>query len=163
MLSTRLITMVENHADKLTQEVVQDIVSNPRTPSFLGVPRDELATRVAALYRNLGNWLGDPDDDAVRVAYEEWGRRRFLQGIPISEIVYAVLLTKHHLRRYVRDHGLVELSHPRGGPGEVLPVQLYGLQELNARISEFFDRALYHLARGFESEAAAAPGRLRSH
>jgi hypothetical protein len=154
MLSTRLIELIEYHADQLTREAIQDIVSNPRTPSFLRVPRDELAQRVATLYRSLGDWIGAPDEDKVRTAYEDWGRRRFRQGIPISEIMYAVILTKQHLRRFIHDHGLMELSGQRAAPAEVLPVHLYGLQELNFMVGEFFDRALYHLARGYEMEAA---------
>lgn len=155
MLTTRLIRLIEDHADSLTREAVQDILSNPRTPSFRRVPGDELVDRVDALYRNLGNWIGDPKDDAVREAYEDWGRRRFRQGIPISEIAYALILAKQHLRRYIRDHGLVEFSGDRVVPGEFLPLQLHGVQELNAMIGEFFDRALYYLARGYDREAAA--------
>jgi hypothetical protein len=38
---------------------------------------------------------------------------------------------------------------------ELLPLELHSVQELNYQVGEFFDRALYHLARGYESEAAA--------
>ena len=71
---------------------------------------------------------------------------------------YVLILAKHHLRRYIRDHGLVEYSGDRVAPGELLPVQMQSVQELNAMVGEFFDRALYHLARGYEAEAAAARG-----
>jgi hypothetical protein len=54
------------------------------------VPRAELESRTSSLYRNLGEWIGDPRDDAVQAEYEEWGRRRFSQGIPLSGIVYAL-------------------------------------------------------------------------
>ena len=37
----------------------------------------------------------------------------------------------------------------------MLPLYLYSLQELNATVGEFFDEALYHLARGYESQARA--------
>jgi hypothetical protein len=156
MLSTRLIRLIEDHADGLTRETLQDVVTNPLTPSFRKVPPDELVERVGVLYRNLGNWIGDPKDDAVRAAYEDWGRRRFRQGIPVSEMVYTMIIVKHHLRRYIRDHGLVEFSGDHVAPGEFLPVQMHGVQELNSMIGEFFDRALYYLARGYEEEAAAA-------
>jgi hypothetical protein len=156
MLSTRLIQLIEQHAEGLTREARQELLTNPRTPSFRRVPPEELEARIGGLYRNLGNWIGDPDDDTVRAAYEDWGKRRFRQGIPISEVVWALVVAKHQLRRYVRDHGLVEFAGDRVVPGEFLPVQLHGLQELNFMIGEFFDRALYYLARGYETEAAAA-------
>lgn len=156
MISTRLIHLIEGHADELTREVVKDLMSNARTPRFRSVPHEELDERIGGLYRNLGNWIGAPDDDAVRAAYEDWGRRRFRQDILISEIVYALIIVKHHLRRFIRAHGLVEFSGDRTAPGELLPVQLNAVQELNEMVGEFFDRALYHLVRGWEREAAVS-------
>jgi hypothetical protein len=73
--------------------------------------------------------------------------------VPISEIVYVLLLTKQHLRRYIRDHGLVDFEGDRMMPDELLPLELHSIQELNYQVGEFFDRALYHLARGYEAEA----------
>ena len=60
-------------------------------------------------------------------------------------------LTKTHLRRFIRDHGLVVFSSDRVTPDELVPVQLDGVQELNYMVGELFDRALYHL--GFDSAA----------
>ena len=40
-------------------------------------------------------------------------------------------------------------------PDELLPLELHSIQELNYQVGEFFDRALYHLTRGYEAEAAA--------
>ena len=82
------------------------------------------------------------------------GRTRFREGVRVSELVYALLLTKHHLRRYIREHGLVDFAGDRVLPDELLPLELYSIQELNYQVGEFFDRALYHLARGYEAEAA---------
>ncbi len=153
MISARLIELIETHADRLTQDALKDLTSNPRTASFRLVPKDELEARVFATYRNLGKWIGDPRDDAVRAEYEEWGATRFRQGIPLSEIVYALILVKHHLRRFVRNHGVVEFSGDRVPSADMLGVQLYSIQELNYMVGEFFDRATYHLARGYEAEA----------
>jgi hypothetical protein len=154
MLAPKLIQLIETHAAGLTHAAVQDIMTNPRTAAFKLVPRDELERRVSALYRNLGNWIGDRSDDTVRDEYEQWGVRRCREGVPLSEIIYALTLTKHHLRRFVRDHGLVEGAPDRIDWGEVLPVHLYGIQELNAMVGEFFDRATYYLALGYEAAAA---------
>jgi hypothetical protein len=153
MLQARLIELIETHADGLTKDALNDIATNSRTRSFHLVPRDELEARVFATYHNLGKWIGDPRDDAVRADYEIWGAKRFREGIPLSEIVYVLILIKHHLRRFVRNHGLVELSGDRVLAADLIGVQLHGIQELNYMVGEFFDRAMYHLARGFEEEA----------
>lgn len=153
MLANRLIQLIENHARSLTQEAMQDIVTNENTMSFRRVPKAELEPRIAALYQNLGKWIGDPRDDEIRQEYEQWGRTRFRQGIPFSEIVYVLMLTKQHLRKFIREHGLVTFSGDRVTPDELIPVELYAIQELNYLVGDFFDRALYYLVRGYESAA----------
>jgi hypothetical protein len=153
MLTSRLMEFIQSHATTLIREALQDMVTNERTSSFRHVPAAELEQRVAALYLNLGKWIGNPKDEAIRTEYEEWGRTRFRQGIPLSEIVYCLILAKTHLRRFIREHGLIAFSGDRVTPDELVPVQLYGIQELNYMVGEFFDRALYHLTRGYEAAA----------
>ena len=155
MHSARLIELVQAHAEHLTRDVLKDYATNPRTRHWNLVPRAELEQRVISTYRNLGNWIGNPRDEAVQAEYEEWGRKRYRNGIPLSEVVFAVILLKHHLQKYIREHGLVEHSRDRHAQ-EILPVHLYGIQELNYLVGDFFDKALYHLARGYEMEAKAA-------
>ena len=162
MLTSRLMALIESNATSLIHDAMQDIVTNERTSSFRCVPIAELEPRIAALYLNLGKWVGNPQDEAVQKEYEEWGRTRFHQGIPLSEIVYCLILAKAHLRRFIREHGLVSFSGDRVTPDELVPVQLHGIQELNYMIGEFFDRTLYHLTRGYEAAAKAAGPKVRA-
>jgi hypothetical protein len=113
MLAATLIQLIETHAATLTRDALRDLMTNPRTHSFRLVARDELETRVSALYRNLGNWIGDPSDAAA-----EWA--------------------------------------------ELLPVHLHGIQELNDMVGDFFDRAMYYLARGYELSADRTRANLAS-
>lgn len=164
MFSLRLIKLIETHAESLTREAVQDVQTNEHTRSHAHIPKEELSSRVLALYRNLGNWIGDPKDDAIRHEYEEWGRIRCQQGIPTSEIVFCLILIKKHLRQYIREHGAVVFSGEPHVSGEMLPLELYSIQELNYVVGDFFDRALYYLLRGYEAQAkvtkkAAAAGK----
>jgi hypothetical protein len=158
MLGARLLLLIQSHAGALTRDVVQDLRTNPRTPTFRRLNTGDIETRVSALFENLGKWIGEADENAVRLEYEEMGRARFREGVPVSELVYALLITKHHLRGYIREHGLVDFVGDRIASQELLPLELHSIQELNYRVGEFFDQALYHLARGYESEAAARMG-----
>jgi len=153
MISAKLIELIEIHANRLTADVAMDLATNLRTPGFRAVPREDLEQRVFQLFHHLGNWIGSPKSDKLEVEFSEWGRRRFDQRIPVSEIVYAIIILKQHLRRYIQDNGLVEAAFPRTESEYVLPMHLHSLQDLNARVGEFFDEALYHLARGYEAEA----------
>jgi hypothetical protein len=158
MLGARLLLLIQAHAGPLTHDVVKDLRTNERTSAFRRLDPADVETRVSALFYNLGKWIGDADENAVQAEYEEMGRSRFREGVPVSELVYGLLITKHHMRRYIREHGLLDFAGDRTAPQELLPVELHSIQELNYQIGEFFDRALYHLARGYECEAAAGVG-----
>ena len=153
MTSAKLVELIEIHASRLTTDVTQDIATNPRTSGFRSVSREELEQRVFQVLHHLGNWIGDPKSARVEAEFAEWGSRRFDQGIPVSEIVYAIIVLKQHLRRYIRDNGLVDAAFSRAEHDDVLPLHLYSLQDLNARVGQFFDEALYCLARGYEVQA----------
>jgi len=153
MLLSRLIWLIENHAEDLAHATVEDITTNPKTPSFHSLSREEMESRIYRLYRNLGRWIGTRDEAHIAAEYYDLGRSRRADGVPLSEIVYAVILYKEHLRRFIRDNSLVESTAGVPDHEELLPVLLYGVQELNYMVGHFFDAALYHTARGYESAA----------
>ena len=143
MLSVRLVHTIENHAEELTRGVLEDLQTNPRTLGYRRFPREELHHRVYTVYRHLGQWLEHTAEDRIEAAYGELGRQRCAEETPLSEVVYALLLTKYHLRDYIRSHGLVDSA-----------VEIYQEQELHRLVGRFFDRAIYHAVRGYEHEAA---------
>jgi len=157
VLSARLIKLIEEHAEDLTREVLRDLAGNARTPSYNSLPADELHRRVYDVYHNLGRWLGDKTEEQLEATYGGLGRARCAEGVPLSEVVYALVLIKEHLREYIRAVGLVDTA-----------VELYLEEELHLSIGSFFDRALYHTVRGYEAEATshaavtAAPRTARS-
>jgi hypothetical protein len=156
MLGARLLQLIHSHAGTLSREVVDDLMTNDRTPAFRRLNPTDVETRASAVFYGLGKWLDDADHDAVRDEYEEMGRTRFHQAVPVSELVYALVITKSHLRRYIREHGLVDFAGDRVAPQELLPLELHSIQDFNYRVGEFFDRAFYHLARGYEAAAFEA-------
>ena len=160
MISSKLIELIEIHAPRLTSDVVRDLTTNPRTPGFRSVPTGELEGRVFQIFHHLGDWIGNPKAQRVQLEFEQWGSRRFDQGINLSEIICAVIILKQHLRQYIRDHGLVDAAFPSVEGEYILPLHLHSLQELNVRVGEFFDEALYQLARGFETGAVQRPAKL---
>ena len=153
MLGAHLLQLIQAHAGRLSRDVMDDLMTNARTPTFRRLNPTDVETRVSALFYNLGKWIGDADETAVRDEYEDMGRARCREGVPVSELVYALLVSKSHLRRYIREHGLVDFAGDRVAAQELLPLELHSIQEVNYRVGEFFDRALYHLARGYEAEA----------
>jgi hypothetical protein len=154
MVAEKLVELIELHAGRLAADVTQDLITNERTRGFRKVRRVDLEERIFRLVHQLGDWIGHRHSERVQAEFADWGGRRFGQGIPLSEIIYSVIVLKQHLRRYIRDNGLVEASFPRVEGDYVLPMHLNSLQELNTQVGLFFDEALYHLARGYEAHLA---------
>jgi len=92
----------------------------------------------------------------LKTEFRDWGGQRFGQGIPLSEIVYAIIVLKAHLRKYIQDNGLVAAAFPRVEADYVLPMHLASLQDLNSQVGTFFDEALYWLVIGYEKEVVRA-------
>jgi hypothetical protein len=155
VIAARLVELIEIHSQRITTDIVEDLLINERTRGFRAVRRPDLEQRVFQLLHHLGNWIGDPRSDKTRAEFTDWGRRRFDQGIPLSELIFAVIIIKQHLRRYISDNGLVDAAFPRVEGDYVLPLHLHGLQELNAQVGRFYDEALYSLAVGYEERARA--------
>jgi hypothetical protein len=155
MIGAKLIELIEIHASQLSRDIARDLHNNERTRGFRTVSFDDLTPRLFQIVHHLGNWVGDPSSINVRNEFMTWGARRFDQKIPLADVVYAVIVLKQHLRRYIVDHGLVEASFPRVEQDFVLPMHLHSLQELNGTVNEFFDEALYYLALGYETAQAA--------
>jgi len=49
MFFARLIWLIENHAEALARATVQDIMTNPKTPSLHSVSREEMEARIFRL------------------------------------------------------------------------------------------------------------------
>jgi hypothetical protein len=143
VLSARLIKVIEEHAEQLTRAVLTDLAGNARTPHYHDLPADELHRRVYDVYHNLGRWLGDRTEERLETTFGGLGRRRRGEGVPLSEVVYALVLIKEHLREYIQAVGLVDSA-----------VELYLEEELHLMIGQFFDRAVYHTVKGYEAEGA---------
>ena len=143
MLTTRLVQMIEDHAEELTQGLIKDLQSNPRTPHYHHLTYDELHYRAYAVYRNLGHWISQRTEEPIAANYADLAIRRYGEGVPLEEIVFALISTKNHLYSYVRTTGLVDSA-----------VELHQERELRRLIGHFFDNAIFYTVRAYEREAS---------
>ena len=142
MLSDSLVQMIEAHAEKLTHSLINDLKSNKRTTHYHPLTGAELHHRTYDVYRNLGHWIAAKTEVAIESSYTELGKTRQAEGLPLNEVVYALILTKKHLREYIRFSGLSDSA-----------VDLHRERELQQLVGQFFDKAIYYTVRGFEHAA----------
>ena len=142
MLTYRLVQMIEDHAETLTEGLINDLRSNPRTPHYHHLSHDELHVRAYTVYRNLGHWITEQSEASIASTYGNFAKRRFFEGIPLDEVVFALMATKNHLYTYVRTTGLVDSA-----------MELHQERELRRLIGHFYDEAIFFTVKAYEHEA----------
>jgi hypothetical protein len=145
MLSAYLVRLIEQHADTLTNELVEDLVTNERTPSFRRLSRDEIHHSSHHVYQNLADWLADKSDAAIQASFEAVGRQRFHEQVPLNEFIWAIVLVKRHLRDKIRAVGNVYSA-----------LELHNEIQLSMMIGRFIDKVLYAVVTGYEQARTEA-------
>ena len=144
MMIGKLVALIEDHADELAARMVRLARDNPATEEYRRFGDEELGERARLVYSNLGHWLSEASEDRVEEEYFRLGRHRHKEGIPLSQVVMALLLTRRNLWHFVESQG--------GDTTLELRQQL----DLELMVVRFFDRAIHHTVRGFEAAAWVA-------
>jgi hypothetical protein len=138
MLALRLVRLIETHSDALAHGLTEKLLQSERTSDFRRIPREELEERVREVYRNLSDWLLTKTESDVELLYTQIGQRRASQGVEFCQFVWAIIITKEHIWRFLQGEVMVEHA-----------VELFGEFELLRLLEQFFDRALYFASVGY--------------
>jgi hypothetical protein len=150
MFAIRLVQLIESHADELSKGLMHRLQNSHRCTELLEkVPADELSRRAQEIYRNLGDWLESKTESEIEERYIGLGVRRARQGVPFSQFLWTVNLTKEYLWDHLEKEGLLEE-----------PIEILGEIELVHNMERFFDRATYFAAVGYESAARGEVARM---
>lgn len=139
MLTYRLVRLIETHADALASGLLHKVQQSRQTEDYGKVPPEELKQRVREIYTHLGEWLLDKSEADIEQRYTQIGARRAEQGVPLSQLIWAIMLTKHNLWGFILDES---------APDRV--AEIFGKQELLQLLDHFFDRAIHSAAVGYE-------------
>ena len=139
LLTYKLIELIEANSDHLANSLLEKVRTSPYLSEYRNVPPVDLKERVQGIYGHLGEWLETHKEQDIEARYVEIGARRAEQGVPLSQLNWTIVLTKENLWEYLKRSAvaadLKELS------GELEMLQL---------LDQFFDRALYFAAVGYE-------------
>ena len=143
ILVHRLTRLIELHADALAASLEARIASSDRCASYTRVSGDELKMLVAGIYGQLGDWLVSKTEDEIERRYAAIGVRRAEQRVPVSELVWCIVLVKENLWEFLREQEAL---------GNVS--QIFGELALMQLVEQFFDRAIFYAVRGHEQRLA---------
>lgn len=139
MVAVRLVRLIEQHSDELTDELLQKFYSSPNTRELRKVPAHELRIRSHEILRNISDWLLSKSDAEVARRYREIGAMRARQDVSLSNVCWGIFLIKEHIWNFLQREGFL-----RGA------LEIYGEMELLRLLDQFFDRAVCYCAEGHE-------------
>ena len=134
-----LVKLIENRAEDLADLMVSKVRESPRMAAYHRFGDDELGERARLVYANLGKWLEEESEGLVEEEYFRLGVRRCQERIPLSQVIWALLLTRRNLWQFIELQGWDTIS------------DLQRTLELEILVVRFFDRAILHTVSGYES------------
>jgi len=141
MMLYRLVHLIESHSQALAACLLDRVQGSEATPDYKRVPPEDLKERVYEIYCHLGDWLLTKDELDLERRYLRVGADRYKQNVPFSQVAWVIVLTKDNLWEFLKK----EQSEER-------PVEVYGELEMLQLLDNFFDRAIYYAALGYEMQ-----------
>ena len=139
MLAYRLLRLVETHSDALAAGLLEKTQNSALLADYQKVPPRELKQRVQEIYRHLAEWLLSKSDLDVEKRYIEIGARRAQQRVPLSQLIWAIILTKNNLWDFLKQEAVLDR-----------PLEIAAELEVEQLVDQFFDHAIYSAAVGYE-------------
>jgi len=133
------VKLIESRADGLTELMVRKVRESPRMAAYHRFGDDELGERARSVYGNLGKWLEEASEGLVKEEYTRLGKLRCQERIPLSQLIWGLLLTRRTLWEFIELQGWETVS------------DLQRNLDLEILVVRFFDRAILHAATGYES------------
>jgi hypothetical protein len=139
ILAYRLVRLIETHCEQLASGLLLKLDACEKCPGFANVPPEDFKGKVGEIYRHLGAWLLGRTEEDIQKRYLEIGRNRAHQGVPLSQLIWAIALTKDNLLEFLRQEAQQDT-----------PADVFGQLEILQLLEQFFDRATYYAACGHE-------------
>ncbi|MFZ1008730.1 MAG: hypothetical protein WAN65_17970 [Candidatus Sulfotelmatobacter sp.] len=133
MHAVKLVQHLRANADSMSERLLEKIRNSGSCRNLLlRVPAEEHKQYSLNVYLDLVEWLASESTLAIESRYWELGIRRAQQGVPVSQLFWAVCIAREYLWEYISQECLLDE-----------PVEFWGGVILLRSVNQFFDRALY--------------------
>jgi hypothetical protein len=105
---------------------------------------------VGGIYGQLGLWLITKTEEDVERRYTMIGTRRAEQCVPVSQLLWCIVMVKENLWDYLKNLEALDSTS-----------EIFGELELMQMVDQFFDRAMYFAVRGHERVREARLGEMK--
>lgn len=134
---------VTEHGEEIAQMWLEALRRSPQTPSYQGISDEELVGSRELALAQVDDWFsGKPAESDIAEFFYDLGKTRAAMGLPLPELLSAILLLKREIWMTARQHGVWESA-----------MDLQRAVDLNRELGRFFDRAVYYSAAGYTGQA----------
>ncbi|MEN8226150.1 MAG: NUDIX domain-containing protein [Bacteroidota bacterium] len=142
-LSDYLVRLIEKNADVITGRWLEAVSSAKSTPSYAKFNPETSFSRHKDIIRHFSKWLGGKySDKEFKKFFRKLGDVRRAEDFALSEVLSALSLSRKHIWEFALSQGMWNK-----------PIDIYMALELERRVMLFFDKASYHVAKGYEKKA----------
>lgn len=101
LLPLKLLDIMANDAEAIAANWAKDVTRNARTPFYHDVKESYLIPQAADFYRRLSAvyTMKDPYP-TIRDFMSKFAEKRFKEGVPLQEALYAIILMRRHIWLY---------------------------------------------------------------
>jgi hypothetical protein len=142
MLGIKLVRLIEKHSENIAEGLTTRLRTSERTQAYCKLPEEELRVAGISLYAHLEEWLLTKTESDVERYFRDVGSRRATEGIPSSQMAWALMMSKTQLWAFVYREAAAEKA-----------LELYSELEFLETLDRFFDRAVYYALVGHEQNA----------
>jgi hypothetical protein len=139
MLGIRLVRLIEKHSESLSRGLSEELRKSDRTSDYRKIPIAEMQTAASEVYRHLAEWLLQKTETDIAERFRYIAAQRAGEGVRLHQFVWALMLTRDYLWRFLRREAIADNI-----------VELHGELELHRLLNQFFDRAIYYAIVGYE-------------
>ncbi len=149
MLLPKLIETLSLNWEEIASDAIRRTRQDRNLTETAKIPEADLRDRARAILLHLGTVLTATEGE-ISETYEQLGKTRFEEGVPLHEVVRALQLLKSSMIEYGRRQGMAG------------PLEVYAAEELELAADRIFDLMIFYVIRGYERALVEAPARFGS-
>jgi succinate-acetate transporter protein len=133
---------VQDFGEEIATLWLASLRRSPQTPSYGVVSDTELINASEFALTQVDEYFtGKPSEADIGEFFHRLGATRAAQGLPLPELVSAILLLKREIWISARTHGVWESA-----------MDLQKALDLSRELGRFFDRAVYYATAGYTGD-----------
>ncbi len=130
---------VADYGEEIAKMWLQDLRVSQQTPSYGKISDEELVNASEFALTQVGEYFsGQPSEADIGEFFHTLGATRAAQGLPLPELISAILLLKREIWISSRTHGVWESA-----------MDLQRALDMSRELGRFFDRAVYYATAGY--------------